>query len=166
MTFMNYFTVGIPGILFSYWTLRPLGKVRPADDTSFFKRVLPFAAWSALLQAVGATVIFVLSPAALTHAASNPLVLITFIAFGFMFFACAPGVYREHLATSQKFQLLGTAIVEIALLYGAFHWPLALRFFTITPITIPALEIVKVGVIIFIFCVFQFFLARRFKAHE
>jgi cation-transporting ATPase E len=162
VTFMNYFAVGIPGILLSFWTLYPSDKVNPTDNRSFLKRVLPFTVISAIFQAIGTTIIFLTSPRYLLDASSNTLAVLSFIILGFVFFAFAPAVYRETLAMKQKIQVLFFALFEIVLIILAFHIPFAMTFFNITPLYLTTYEWIVFSSCIIVFSVVQYFVAKRF----
>jgi cation-transporting ATPase E len=122
ITLIDYFTIGIPGLLISYWAIRPHGKTLPASVDSFMRRVIPFSLVSALLQALGLVTIFMISPEMLIPA---------FIVLGFIFFAVAPGVYRGEIVQREKTQIFLLAMFELALFVLVYRTPFALTFFNV-----------------------------------
>ncbi len=164
ITLINYFTIGIPGLLVSYWTLRPAEKVRPVSLQPFLKRVLPFAAWSAVVQAIGAALVFAVSPAYLRTIPPNTLVVLAIAASGFMFFACAPRVYQGLFTRTKKIQIFCFAVAELLLLILVFHIPLLVAFFNIPSLHLSTVNIVQTSAIVGFVCLAQYGLARRFAA--
>jgi cation-transporting ATPase E len=143
ITIINYFTIGIPWLLISYWTLRPAKHVKKASDIPFLRRIMPFSLWSAVIQSIGVWLIYLISPPYLLEAESNTLVLIGFIIMGFSFFCLAQRVYRGRLFWFEKVELVLLALIETALLIIAFHIPLAIAFFNLTYLDIPLEIIIK-----------------------
>lgn len=131
VTFINYFTIGIPGMLIYYWAIRPSDKVPPASTEPFLKRITPFALSSALLQTLGVVIILVLSPKASKMADSNFFAVLAFIILGFIFFACAPSLYRGFVTRLEKMQILYLGIVETVLLLLVLRVPFITTFFDI-----------------------------------
>ncbi len=162
ITLINYFIVGIPGILLSWWTLYPSSKVTQTHKRPFLKRVLPFSIWSAVWQAVGVAIIFLLSPMYLIAASSNTLVLFSFIIFGFTFFACAPAVFREKMTGKQKIQVVLLAVFEIFLMLFILHTPFLTTFFNVTPLHLTINEAAVAAAVAALFCFVQYLIARRF----
>jgi cation-transporting ATPase E len=162
VTLINYFTIGIPGILVSYWTIRPAEEVRPVSLQPFLKRVLSFAAWSAVVQSIGAALVYAVSPTYLKISPPNTLVILAFITFGFIFFASAPGVYQGLLTRSKKLQIASFAVFEFFLLIAVFHVPVLTNFFNIPSLHLSALNIAEVVAIIGVFSLAQYEIARRF----
>lgn len=162
VTLINYFTIGIPGLLISYWTLRPSGKVPPVSMRPFLKRVIPFAVWSAVIQATGVALVYALNAWFIKIAPPNTLVLLAFIAFGFVFFAYAPTVYQGSLSRSKKIQIFSLAIFEFIVLIAVFHIPLLTTFFNVVLPDLAILNILEILLIIAVFCLAQYHLARRF----
>ncbi|MBU6430865.1 MAG: HAD-IC family P-type ATPase [Patescibacteria group bacterium] len=132
ITLINYFTVGLPGILITYWAIRPSGKIPPANSESFLSRVIPFAVWCGVVSAIAASVVFALSPEYLKNSQSNTLVALAFIVCGFVFFSLAPGVYRGMIATKKRLHLVILGAIEIILLFLVLKIPLAVHFFSVT----------------------------------
>lgn len=131
ITLINYFTVGFPGILVSYWTIRPVGKVVAPSRGSFLHKVAPFIIVSALVQAALLLVVFLLSPASMQTGISNVWVVLASIMTGYVVFLFAPGVYRGELFMTQRRDMLVLTLLEIALLLVLFRTPFLLRFFEI-----------------------------------
>jgi len=166
VTLINYFAIGIPGLLISYWTIRPSGKVPPVSAESFLKRVLPFAVWSAVIQAIGVALVFALNAKYLKITPPNTLVLLSFIAFGFVFLAYAPTVYQGLLSQVKKMQIVALAVFELLLLLAVFHIPFLLNFFNVVLPPLPSMAIMQILLIIGVFCLAQLGFAMRFAAHH
>ena len=165
ITLIDYFTIGIPGILISYWAIRPRGKVSPASTEPFLKRIMPFALSSALLQAVGVMIIFVLSPEVLKTAESNLFVIMGFIVLGFIFFACAPGVYRGITTRLEKMQILCLGVLEAALLCLVLRTPFSLTFFNVIYIQPSLKEGLWMALVLCLFGLAQYLISRLFVKH-
>jgi len=162
ITLINYFTVGFPGLLLSYWTLWPQGKVNPTNSEPFLKRILPFSLISSIFQAIGVLIIFFLSPEYLKVASSNTLVVLAFIILGFIFFICAPAVYQRTMNQRQKIQIAILGIFEIILLFVFFKTDFLVYFFNIIPFHLDQGEMTKVALVLTLFCGFQFVIAKLF----
>jgi len=160
ITFINYFTIGIPGLLLSYWTLWPKDVVAPVDSQPFLKRILPFSVLSSIFEAVGVLVIFLFSPDYLKISSSNSLVVLTYIIFGFTFFVCAPAVYNRKINYQQKLQIIILGILEITFLIIFFHTSFLTIFFDVAPFQLTWLETAKISLVLVFFCYVQFVLAR------
>ena len=132
VTVINYFAVGLPGVLIAYWAVRPSGKVHSATTESFLSQVLPFVVWCAIVQSIAVAFVFILSPEYLKMAQSDTLVLVSFIVSGFIFFALAPSVYRGEIKARERLDLLGLLVVEIALFFILIQIPFFVYFFNIT----------------------------------
>ncbi len=162
VTVINYGAIGLPGLLISYWTIFPTEKAQPASDQSFLKRVLPFAAASAVIQALGIAIVFLLTPESMRTAHSNMPVLIAFIALGFTYFVCAPQVYHEAGAAVKKYQFYICAIAEIILLYALYRIPFLSTFFNISHVLLSATTAAEIGAVILVFCFAQYLLMKDF----
>lgn len=162
VTYINYFIIGIPGLLLFYWTWRPSGKANPTNNRPFLKRVLPFVAVSAVFQAVGTTIIFLSSPSYLFNASSNTLAVLSFIVLGFVFFVFAPAVYRGSLTRMQKIQVACFAALESALIILSFRLPFVMTFFNITPLHLTFSEALMISSCVALFAVAQYFVAKIF----
>lgn len=161
ITFINYFTVGFSGILIAYWALRPTGKILPANDKPFLKRVLPVVFYCAIVEAIGAALVFMLSPHYLKIASSNTLVGLSFIVFGFLFIIFAMDVYCGSITGREKFQLFLLGIFQIILIYLALQIPLLVKFFNITE---PYPSLTAVGqtiLVVLVFGLIQYFIVKK-----
>jgi len=167
ITLINYFTVGIPGMLISYWTIMFSGKVDSPSVKPFLKKILPFAISSSVIQAIYVSIIFALSPQYLKLAQSNILVLLAFIFAGFIFFVFTPYVYRGVVTGMQKIQILGFALTELVLLFFILKIPIITNFFDTTNI-MPVFSKVSIVIILSASCLLillQYGIARWF-AHQ
>lgn len=166
ISFINYFAVGLPGMLIAYWALHPAGIVLPVPHEPFLKRIMPFVFWCALVEAAAVAMIFILSPAQLNASGSNTLVGLMFILTGFIFFALAPRVYRGKFAPRERMHLAAFGILEMLFLAAAVHVPLIVRFFDIT-MPLPSVgNIGTVGIIAAGAGVIQYLFMKRFFIHN
>lgn len=162
ITLINYFVVGIPGILVSYWTIRPANKSVAPNGQRFLSKVLPFTIYSALLQTIVIGMIFALSPEEARVTGSNLYVLLTSIVIGPIFFLFTPGVYRGALAKTQVRELVFLVVFEVVLLVGIFHVPFLLQFFDVHGV-LPQLSVFGYPVaVLIVYTILQYFLARFF----
>lgn len=162
ITLINYFALGLPGILISYWAIRPAGKILPATTESFLWQVLPFVAWCSAIEAIAIACVFIMSPAYLKIAESNTMVAIAFAVCGLMFFILAPNVYRGILNGKEKLHLLFLGIFEMVLLFSILEIPFAIHFFNIT---LPYPSLYTIGqalLILFAFGLVQYLIMRIF----
>ena len=129
ITFINYFTVGFATLLISYWALRPTSKIPRTDEKPFLKRVMPLVFYSAIVEAVGIALVYMLN---IKNTSSNILILLAFILFGFVFLILASEVYSGTLTKKEKFQLFLFGIFQTIVLYLALQVPILIKFFNIT----------------------------------
>jgi len=168
ITLINYFAVGFPGILVSYWTIMPSGKIDSPSEGKFMKKILPFAFYSSLLQAAFITVVFLLSPEYLKSAESNILVILAYVVSSFTFFVFTPYVYRDLVTRIQKIQISVLALIEIILFYFVLKIQFVTNFFDTTNI-IPHLPNFSVIIILTAFIILfysQYRLARYFVSKK
>lgn len=166
ITMMNYFAVGIPGMIIGYWAIRPTGKILPASGDNFLKLVLPFAMWSAILQAIAVTIVFLMSPEYLKLAMSNTMVGLAFIVCSLIFFILAPQVYRVKQSKNEKWHLVYLVIFEIILLLVLVQIPFVIRFFNITT-PFPTLSVLGHALIVLIgFGIVQYFVTKKFFSNK
>lgn len=166
LTLINYFTIGIPGILVSYWTIRPAGKIVVSSGENFLKFVLPYVVWSALLQAIAIAVIFLISPEAMKQSGSNLLVIFATIITGYIFFVMTPRVYRGKLETQESVTLIAVTVIEVILLISVFYLPLALRFFEVVW-QLPSMQTIYYSIVtVVLYAIVQYFLARVYRVKE
>lgn len=161
ITFINYFTVGFSSLLVSYWALRPSGRVLPANDKSFLERILPLVFVAAIFEAIGAALVFMLSPNYLKIAPSNTMVVFSFILFGFLFLLFAARVYCVSLTKKEKYQLFYLGVFQVVLIYLILRIPFLVRFFNIT---LPFPSLVALGnatVIVLGFGLVQYFVIKK-----
>jgi cation-transporting ATPase E len=160
ITFINYFTIGIPGLLLSYWTIRPVGKVEPSANISFLQKVMPFTASAAVVQAIGVAIIFAFLPPNIKADHSNMILALSFIVFGFFFFFLAPRVYRGELQRTQKNQLLIWAVSEAILLLIVLHIHFFILFFDLMPFNLSMGKIFQIGIVMVLICFAQYGIAK------
>ena len=161
ITFINYFTVGFATILISYWALRPSGKIMPANNKPFLMRVMPLIFYCSIVEAIGAALVLVLSPNYLKTAASNTLVGLSFIVFGYLFLLFAAKVYCGLLTKKEKFQLFLLGIFQLLVLYLALQIPILVKFFDIT-LPYPSFVFVsKTLLVIAVYGAIQYFIVKQ-----
>jgi len=162
ITFMNYFTVGFSTILISYWALRPSGKILPANEKSFLKRVMPVVIACGVIEAIGAALVFVFSPVYLKIATSNTLVGLSLIVFGFFFLLFATDVYCGSVTIKEKKQLLYLGLFELLVFCLALQVPFLIKFFNIT-MPYPSFRFIGVTLLIILVFIFaQYFTVKKF----
>jgi len=129
ITFINYFTVGFPGILVSYWTIRKIEKIQSPSTGEFLDKISSFTLWSATLQTLILLVIFFLSPDSMKSGEPNLWIVLAWCVIGYVFFLFTPGLYRGALLSTQKRDLFILTLFEILFLIFIFRIPFFLRFF-------------------------------------
>ncbi|MEI8339175.1 MAG: HAD-IC family P-type ATPase [bacterium] len=162
ITFINYFTVGIPGLLISYWTIMPGVKIYPTTKESFLKRVLPFTISSGILQIIGIMTIYILSLDSLTTAQSTTLAAVTFIFFGLNFFLCAPGVYNGEITKIKVLQILSLVVLEMIALFVALRITFVKTFFSLQSFYLSNQLLLETIILIVVFCGLQYLVAKKF----
>jgi cation-transporting ATPase E len=130
-TFINYFAVGLPGLLIFYWILRPAHPTIAKDNGSFLKQVLPLAFISAIPQALIAAFVFYGNLDRAKNYGPTSLVLLVFIIFGFIFFMYTPIVYSGPTTKAQKKQLSLLGGVEIILVVILIKIPIVKTFYNL-----------------------------------
>lgn len=166
VTIINYFVIGIPGLLLSYWSIRPLGKARAAKDRPFLKRMLFFAVVSAIFQGLSIAAVYWLSPNGLKAVPSNMPVLIEFVIVGFIFFIYTLKRFQGEIARAQKIQIFVLALLEILLLLVIFSVPFLARFFDITEQYLDLKNILEIVLIAGLFGLVQYVVTRRFGLNK
>jgi len=132
ITLINYFTVGFPGILVSYWTIWKVEKVSSPSMGRFLEKISPFIILSAVLQALVLLVIFLLSPESMKSEESNLWVILAWSGIGYIFFLFTPAFYRGSLSLTQRRDLVFLSFFEILFFIFIFQVPFLLRFFEIS----------------------------------
>jgi cation-transporting ATPase E len=162
ITFINYFTVGFSTVLISYWALRPLGKILPANDKPFLYRVIPVIITCAIVEAIGMALVFTLNPHSSKIVSSNALVGFSYILFGFLFLFFAVKVYSGSVTKKEKLQLYMFGIFELAVFLLVLHVPFLVLFFNIT-LPYPSLDLIgKTLLIVILFWSVQHLLVKKF----
>ncbi len=147
-------------ILFWRVTLDEVRKLPSTKD--FLRRILPFSALSGLIQAVGVSIVFALSPD--KTATSNTPAVLTFIALGYIFFAFALSVYSGAITANKRNTIIGLGVIETVLLFFLFKIPALMGFFNLTQPPEETLEAILAIVLIFGFL--QGIIARYFVQKE
>jgi hypothetical protein len=151
ITLINYFSVGLPGLLISYWAIRSRGETPPASTEQFLKRILPFPLFASLVEACGLALVFLLSPNYLHDAQSNTIVLIGFILLSFLFFTFAPRMYSKTLGQGERLQLFLLGVFEVGLCSVVFTSHPLMRFFDLTAELPSAMSIIITVVVVCVF---------------
>lgn len=162
VTFINYFAVGLPTILISYWALRPSGKTLPTNDKSFLSRVMPLVFICSAIEAIGIATVAFFSPEYLKIATSNTLVGFSFILFGFIFLIFAINIYSNLLTKKEKFELFLLGIAEVVLFFIVLQIPIVIKFFDIT-LPFPSFNFFALTLFIILVCTFlQYFIVKKY----
>lgn len=162
ISLINYYAVGLPGMLIGYWAIRPSAPILPASAEPFLRRVLPFVFWSSLLQALAITVVFFLTPEAMRVAYSNGLVGLTFIVCGYVFFAVSPRVYRGVIARQERWHIAMLALIEVAIGVIMVHIPVVVLFFGIPTNYPPVLLVYEAAVVWVVYTAIQVLVTHFF----
>ncbi len=131
ITFMNYFTIGLPGLLITYWALRPLRTQAPANEESFLTRIFRLVIPAVCIEAIGLLVLFLASPTAFKLTESNTLIGVSIIFLGNLFLVFAVRTYCGPLLALEKKHLIILMLVELGIGGILLQIPSVLRFFNI-----------------------------------
>ena len=116
ISFVNYFTVGLPGLLISYWAITPHGGTRPVSKRPFLERVIPVPLAFAIAQSLAGLAVFLWT---LQNGVDVVMPLILFIAVtGYMAFALIPATYQGSSTSQMKMQMLALALFEVVCFYA------------------------------------------------
>lgn len=166
ITFINYFTVGFPGILVSYWTIRKVERVLVPSTGNFLRKIGTFVFWSALLQSLMLLGIFFLSPENMKSGESNLWVVLAWSVIGYIFFLFTPALYRGSLLLTQRRDMILLTVFEILFFLFVFQFPVLARFFEISRETLFSSNISVLLVLFFgVYILFQYgivLLSRKF----
>ncbi len=168
-TFINYFTVGLPGFLIFYWIVRPVQANVPKDNKSFLRQVLPFAFISAVPQAIVVTLAFYSSLENIKNHGLTSLVLVVFIIVGFIFFTFTPSVYSGPTTKMQRKQFSLLAVIEIISVAVLINIPFVAAFYNLkTPSVHSVLELAPLIVLYALvqYGLVRWFFAMRLSSHE
>lgn len=132
VTFINYFTVGLPGILISFWAIHPPERTAPSSTRPFLSRVVPLPLALSFVQALAVIVLLTVSRVYLSTDSPSSLLIIGIVALGLIFLVLAAHVYSDGLSRARKRGLGIFVAVEAALLFYACNITLVLTFFGIT----------------------------------
>ena len=128
---MNYFTIGLPGLLVTYWALRPLRTLTPANEESFLVRIFRLVVALACIEAIGLLVLFLASPTAFKLTESNTLMGVSIIFFGNLFLIFAVRTYCGPLLSLEKKHLSILVLVELVIAGILLQIKVVLQFFSI-----------------------------------
>lgn len=162
ITLINYFTVGIPSLLISYWVIRPRNEARTISTKPFLKRVIPFAFTSAIFQTIAVTIAFFASFKYMPEAEPNTFVSLAFIAVGLIFLMFVPKVYQGNMPRRQKIQLLSFILCELIILAILFHVSALTLFFNVVLPQFSYTAILWVLLALSPFTLIQYLIARYF----
>lgn len=165
MALINYVSIGMAGMLITYWVIISSDNAQSVSAQPFFKNILPFAAVSAIVQALGLASVFFLNVMQGGNLDSNIPVLLAFIIFGFVFLAVSPRAFGFSLITSQKQQLGMLAIVELLILLAVLKLSLLATFFNIADTQWSFKGIGEMFFIVALFSLLQITIARWFARY-
>lgn len=159
ITFINYFTVGMPGLLIFYWIIRPTHVQVLRQDESFLRRVLPFASISAIPQLIVVMLAYYdFSENLLAHGSAG-LIALSRIVSGVIFFMFTLSVYSGPVTKSQRVQFIGLTLLEILSFLALLSIPFVANFYNLhMPLIMSVLSLLPV---FFVYAVIQFGLTRR-----
>jgi cation-transporting ATPase E len=164
ITFLTYFTIGLPVTLIFYWVIRPVHAHVTKPDTSFLRRVIPFALASAIPQSIVTAIAFYSSLENVKIHAPTTLVVLSFIVVGVVFFMHTPSVYSGPMTKNQKIQFYGLVFVECISVIVLINIPFVTSFYNLT---IPSLrEVIELVPLVLLYVLVQYVLARRFSISQ
>ena len=166
VTFINYFTIDLTGLIISYWTIKPHGIVPPVGTQPFLKRVMPFALWSAAVQALGISLVYALNFFYFKILPPNTLMVLMFIILGFVFFIFAPSVYQGTLDRIKKKQIFILGIFGLVIMFIAFQISWVRLFFNINVPLLSWHQIITLLSIVSFFSLLQYGLAKKFHLYR
>ena len=146
VTLINYFAIGLPGLLVSYWAIRPIENGLREKNESFLKRVLPFPFFAAFFQSVCIMGIYMMNINSVSAGEMRTLMVISFASVGYIFFLFSSRVYEGHTSTQKKFHFLWLGILEIMVMLIVFLSPILSEFFNVVPIPLVKLN----GIVLFV----------------
>jgi cation-transporting ATPase E len=161
IAFLTYFTIGLPCALIFYWVVRPVHDHVAKPDTSFLKRVIPFALISAIPQVLVTVAAFYSSLEHIKLHAPTSVVVLSFIIVGVIFFMCAPSVYSGPTLKIQKRQFYLLVIIEVISVVALINIPLIASFYNLTVPSLPS--VIELVPLISVYALVQYGLARRFS---
>jgi cation-transporting ATPase E len=162
ITFINYFAIGVPGILLSYWTIHPQSILLQNDTRSFLEKVLSFSVLAAFFQACGIAIIFALNEESARTAETNTFVVLGFILFGFVFFLFSSRLYLGIMDWSHKLQIFIAGITSILLIVAFFYIPFLMKFYNVVALKSNLSLIYQTALISICICAIQYFLMQIF----
>jgi magnesium-transporting ATPase (P-type) len=165
LTLMNYFTIGLPGMLVAYWIIRPRKTLLPSDDRPFLKKVVPFAFISAIFQTTGIVILFMIFVKYLHVIEINSLIVVAIVTISYPFFIFAPRVYQGEVDRIQLLQITLLGFVELMLLFLAFQIPFLTSFFNISKETMSLYNLIIIMIVVVPMYFIQYFIARYFHSN-
>ena len=160
ITFITYFTIGLPVFLVFYWIIRPVRAHVVRNSESFLKQVIPFAFISAIPQAVVAVLAFYSSLAYVKNDEPTSLVMIIFIMLGVIFFMYTPSVYSGSTTKVQKEEFFLLVVVEVICVIALLKIPLVAVFFNLnSPSFHSVLQLIP---LVFLYALGQYGVTRWF----
>jgi len=153
ITFINYFTIGIPSIFIFYWATHPKDSILPTSGQTFLRRVFLFPFISSVPQFMCISLIFVLTLQHSQRDHINTVMALTFIAIGIVFFLFTQSIHNNgKTSRKRKFQFTLLTTVEVAVLFFAFKSPFLTSVFNVrvpsSPVLIGITSIVLVCAIV------------------
>lgn len=160
MTFIGYFTIGLPGFLIFYWIMKPIHINILKKEGSFLRRVIPFALVSAIPSSLVAIYAFNSTLQQTENTEPTGLVVILFIILGVLFFMTSPSVYSGPISKTQKVEFILLIFAEFFSVYILISLPVLAEFYDINKTSLKSfLEIVPLVIL----CgVIQYIIAKQF----
>jgi cation-transporting ATPase E len=162
ITFLTYFTVGLPVSLIFYWVVRPAHPHMATRPATFLRRVIPFAFFSAIPELfVVAIVYYFITLKDFEAKTPTSLLLLTFIIIGVIFFMNTPKVYSGPIARSQMLQFFLLAVIETVSFITLINIPFIASFYNLV---IPAwTSFIEVVPLLFVYGIVQYALTFWFS---
>ncbi|MBI2409704.1 HAD-IC family P-type ATPase [Candidatus Kaiserbacteria bacterium] len=138
ITFLNYFTVGVYGLLISYWAITPPERTTPASVQPFLERVLPLPLALSMIQTLGAIATYLSGQLYFPNDPLPSLLIAHIVVTGFLFFALASEVASGGLSRARRLALWTIGGLAGIGLFYALRIPFAQYFFGVAPLSRPA----------------------------
>lgn len=164
ITFINYFTIGLPSFIIFYWIIRPAHIKIYRHDESFLRQVVPFPLISAIPQSLVAVFAFYNSLEYMKNRGPTSLVAISFIILGFIFFMFTPSVYSGPLTKRQIEQFLLLILVEFISIILFIQIPIVANFYGLETASLHSIIELLPLIAIYVFVqyeIIQYFFVRH-----
>jgi len=166
VTVINYFMVGLPGVLIAYWALKPDAEVKKASTVHFLERILPLSLIGGVILGLGETVVYFVGDVASRADASNMLILFSMSIFGLAFFDCIPRVYRGVITRLERVHLAYLALAEIIVAFLILSFPIVRQFFTLSERIPSTMSVLNASAVTLVMCAVLVAITSRYRLRD